>query len=53
MDFCRRQLYENEEALNDVLPCMFASNVRVRYGHVKSVLWKAVQQQISNWYAHW
>ncbi|ELT94683.1 hypothetical protein CAPTEDRAFT_93822 [Capitella teleta] len=47
------QLYQDEAGLNDILPCMFSSNVRVRYGNVKSVLSRAVLQQISNWYAHW
>ena len=47
------QLYTNDEALKDYIPCMFASNIRVKYGNVRTLLGKAVQGSISNWYAHW
>ncbi len=47
------QLFQHEETLRDIMPCMFASNVRTKYGNVKIILRKAVQGDISNWYAHW
>ena len=47
------QLYENEEALSEIAPCMFISNVRVKFGSAKYILRKGADMEISNWYAHW
>lgn len=47
------QLYSQEDILKEVAPCMFHSNVRIRYGQAKALLHKAALGDISNWYGHW
>ena len=47
------QLYENEDTLSEIAPCMFISNVRVKFGSAKYILRKGADMEISNWYAHW
>lgn len=46
-------LYATDPALVDVLPCMFASNVRIKYGNPRALLELAARGDITNWYAHW
>jgi len=47
------QLYSEDEVLKNSPTCMFASNVRVKYGGARLFLSKVYRSEYSNWYAHW